>query len=564
MFCEKCGAHLEEGTKFCGTCGSAVRNTQAETQGQTYSSNQNTNYGSGAGNSGFGAGGPVNNGGGYGSNNNTGYNPNGQGQGYNGGSNNNTGYNTNAGYNNSQGFNGNAQGFNNGQGVNPNTQGFGSGQNFNGGFNNNNTGYNTAGNNFTNGYGVFQQPSPVPKSKKPVFVAILAVVLVIALLTGSYFTFGKQLLAKKDPVNKTINSVTNIKDATAVDSETVIKVKLNGASGDNVLVKSLAEDMAVKVNSKYNKDKSQADIKFAFVMKDQSLADIDMYVDQDIVVISSEGLLDKPLYFNMKDIQKLAEEQGQDVPSFNYKDYEPLLKNLDKSSNYKAMSSDYRKFFEDVLKEFTKKTGTVDVKVVENGKERTIKCDESTITIDENFIKKVVVGLLDKASTDKNLKALIKEKADEFYKVAEKNGDLEKFGITADSYKEAMSQFDSSWDEAMTQLKDNMGQVEDQLSSLKFNSTAKFKVDSDNRLRQVTYEVDAGSAIGQAVNMEGLSGSLIIETTFNAYDGDVKISKPSTSGAKNLAEMSEYDLMNLMSGIEEKAQKIFGSNFGGF
>jgi hypothetical protein len=88
-------------------------------------------------------------------------------------------------------------------------------------------------------------------------------------------------------------------------------------------------------------------------------------------------------------------------------------------------------------------------------------------------------------------------------------------------------------------------------------------VDSKNRLRQLTYEIEAGELMGEAMGMEGLSGSVIIETTFNAFDGDVKIEKPSTDGARNLAEMDEYEMMDIMGSITEKLQNAIMSQFGG-
>lgn len=521
MFCKKCGAPLEAGAKFCSSCGSLAGDAQMDQQNQNYGGNQNTSFPGGMDNSGSAAGSSYNNAGDtLNSSNNAGYNDG-------------TGSNTsNTGYNPNQG---------NGQ--------------YNNGYS---TGYYGDNN---NGAGNFQQQSPMPKSKKPVFVGILAAVLVIALLAGGYFTFGKNLFLS--PVKKTLTSMTNVAKAKAVDSETTIKLKLSGNAKENALVKSIAENMAIKINSKSNKEKTQGDFKVSLVMNKQSIMDLSIYADQDIVVISSEGLLDKPLYFNTKDINKLSgtENASKDTPDF--KKYESILKDLGKDENYKAMSKDYSKFFEDVLKDFTQKSGSASVSVVENGKERSIKCSETTVTIDENFVKKVVKGLMEKVSTDNNLKALIKAKANEFYKLAEKNGDLEKFDLDADTFKKDMDNFDSEWDKAMKELKTNMNDVDSQLADLKLNSTAKFKIDSSNRLRQLTYEIDGGETIGAAMNMEGLSGSVIIETTFNAFDGDVKITKPSTNGAQNLAEMDQYEMMNLMSQVEEKLQQILGSSFGG-
>ncbi len=403
--------------------------------------------------------------------------------------------------------------------------------------------------------------SAKPKSRRPLYFGIIAVVVVVALFTVSYFTFGKNLFAS--PARKTLISVAKVAGADAVDSETVIKLKLNGASGENLLLKSIAEDLALKINSKSDKAKSQGEFKLSLVMKKQTIMDIDIYANQDIVVINSQGLLDKPLYLNTKDVNKLTGQEASENSKVDLKKYEGFFKDLSKSSDYRSVVKNYGTFFEDVLGDFTQKTGSTDVNIVENGKQRTIKCNETTVTIDENFVKKVVKGLLERISADTKLKALVKEKVNEFYKLAEKNGDLEKFQLDSDTFKENLKNFDTEWNKAMEQLKSNLNNIDKELSALKLNSTAKFKMDSNNRLRQLTYEIDGGSTIGDAFGMPGLSGSVVMETTFNAFNGDVKLSKPSTDGAQNMAEMDEYELMDLMGRIQDKLQSILGSSLLG-
>ena len=480
MFCEKCGAQLEAGARFCSVCGYAANNGQTNQQTQpTQQFNYNTEQG-------------------------------------------NMNYSSDLG---NQGYTNN--------------------------FNN-------------NGYNPQMQPSPMPKSKKaPVIVGLLAVLAIVALFTGLYLTVGKNMLAS--PTKKTMTAVTNLSKVNAVDMTTELRLKLNGASGENILIKDMAEGISIKIGGKYDKDKEQGVFDLALVYKKQSIVDMKAYVDKDIVVITSDELLEEPLYADIKELEKLA---GSDFTSASFDmdklaPYQDFIKGLEKDSDYKAVSKTYGDFFEEVLKEFTKKAGSVDVTVIEGGKEKTIKTDEIVMTIDDAFIKKVVKGLLEKVSEDKNLKALIKDKAQDFYDIAEKNGDLEDMDLDEESFKEAMEDFDAKWDEAMEEIKSNLDDMDAELADLKFNSTAKFRVDSKNRLRQLTYEVEAGELMGEAMGMPGLSGSVIIETTFNAFDGDVKIEKPSTNGAKNLAEMDEYEMMSIMGAITEKLQRVIMSQFGG-
>lgn len=436
--------------------------------------------------------------------------------------------------------------------------------NNNDGFNNNGFGNNGYNNFNNNGFNAQMQPSPMPKSKKaPIFVGLLAVLAIVGLLTGLYFTVGKNMFAT--PTERTVTAIKNIADVKAVDVTTELKLKLDGATGENILIKDMAEGMSIKVGGKYDQEKKKGALDIALVYKKQSVVGMKAYIDEDTVIITSDELLEQPLYAKLKDLEKLAGAEMA-APTFDEEKlapYKDFIKDLKKDSNYKTVAKTYGDFFEEVLTEFTKKNGSVDIKVVEGGKEKTVKTDEIVMTIDDAFIKKVVKGLLEKVVADKKLQALIKDKAQDFYDIAEKNGDLEDMDLDEESFKEAMADFDTSWDEAMVKLKNGLDTMDEELADLNFNSTAKFRIDSKNRLRQLTYEVEAGEVLGEAMGMEGLSGSIIAEVTYNAFDGDVVIEKPSTDGGKNLAEMDEYELMDMMGTITQKLQEAIMSKFGG-
>jgi tetratricopeptide (TPR) repeat protein len=484
MFCEKCGAQLEAGAKFCSVCGYTANNGQANNSNNTQQYDYNTGM-------------------------------------------NNTGYSNN-------GF---ANGGNN--------------------------------NNFANnGFNAQMQPSPMRKSKKaPILVGLLAVLAIVAVLTGLYFTVGKNMFAT--PTDRTIKAVTNLTKVKAVDVTTELKLKLEGASGENVLVKDIVEGMSIKVGGKYDQDKKQGAFDIALIYKKQAVVDLKAYVDEDVIVIESEELLEEPLYANIKDLEELAGEDfdgmsyGMPINMEDLAPYEEFVKGIQEDSQYKSVAKNYGDFFKEVLTEYIKKNGSVDVTVVEGGKEKTIKADELEVTINDAFIKKVVKGLLEKVVEDDELKALIKDKAQEFYDLAEENGDLEDMDLDEESFEEAMDDFDDSWDEAMDELEVALDEMDEELANLEFNSSAKFRIDSSNRLRQLTYEIEAGEILGEAMGMEGLSGSLIIETTYNAFDGDVEIEKLSTDGARNLAEMDEYEMMDMMGAITQKLQETIMSTFGG-
>ena len=84
---------------------------------------------------------------------------------------------------------------------------------------------------------------------------------------------------------------------------------------------------------------------------------------------------------------------------------------------------------------------------------KTIKCEELTLTINDKFISKVILGLLKEISEDKELKALVKERFPQLLEAMKESGQTEYSGFDIEEYEDFMENFDSNWDNAMRQLK---------------------------------------------------------------------------------------------------------------
>lgn len=602
MFCEKCGAQLDAGAKFCSVCGQVVGNqSNAEPMQQTqqYDYNQsftdNSNIGAFSSNStGFGNSD-------FGNINNTSYTNNGFGSAandltgnqsynnidnsgyYNNGLNVNDAIDPNRGFASSTGFNADNNlsgnnGFNSSSDFNSNSS-FNQSNDFNAGndlnsnngfdsfaYNSNNNPYGSNGlnnngfdnngfnnNNFaTPGYTQVGQTSAKPKSKKSgLFIGISAALALIAGLVCLFLFVIKPRLANRKPAAKTVTAFTKLADYEAIDMTAKLKLKADGVQG------AVFDDFAIVVNSKANKKSKSGTLDLGVNFKDSSIASVSIYYDEEVVILRSDELFEDTLYFNIEDLEDILDEAGIDgLGNVSDIDTSALTKfgeSLEKDKNYKTVSERYEKFFKTTLDQFIKDNGKVEVKVVEGGKEKAVKCQEYAITIDQKFITTIISGLLKEISQDKELKALVKAKLPDLLEAINNTEGFEAYGIDADDLDEALESFDEEWDKAMEQLKESLDskEIEEEFEDMDFSSDVVLRIDDKNRLRQLSLELDMEDSISELGE-----ASVVFELTFNAFDKDVKINKPSTDDAVDLSEMDELELYDFIGEIEENIESI--------
>lgn len=563
MFCEKCGAQLEANVSFCSVCGQVVVNQQSAeplqpTQQYDYNQNLNNNLGDfGGNNTDFG-----NNS--FSSSENTSYlnaSINNASQSLTG----NQSYDNTG--NQSYGNTGNAGFYNDGLNAN---NGFDNFAYNNNPYNNNNT-YSNNGfdnNGFNSGYNMpgYTQVGqtyimPEPKKKGKVFIGLAIALVLVGALVGLFFGVIKPLFDKNTPASKVITALGDLNKHEAVDMTAKIKLEMDGIQG------AVLDDFAFVINGKANQAEKKGSFDIAVNFKDNSLANINVYYDEKIVMLSSDELFEDTLYIDVDELKELLEDSqfadlAEGTSTVNFEAYQKLAKELEKDKNFKTVSDRYEKFFKKTLNDFIKENGKVDVKVVEAGKEKTIKCEELTLTINDKFISKVILGLLKEISEDKELKALVKERFPQLLEAMKESGQTEYSGFDIEEYEDFMENFDSNWDNAMRQLKQILDSelIEKGLESFNFSTEVVFRLDNKDRLRQFVFDIDLGEMAGDLAGAYNVDGSIITEITINGYDKDVVIDKLSEDGAVNLAEMNEFELMSLMGEIQENLESIFSDN----
>lgn len=173
--------------------------------------------------------------------------------------------------------------------------------------------------------------------------------------------------------------------------------------------------------------------------------------------------------------------------------------------------------------------------------------------LNESQIEKIITKLVEKIISDKNVKALVKEKTTQFIDVAKKNNDLESFGMEQKSIDNFYKNFDSEWDENMKNVKVN----DINWSSLRDtnpNLNVSFRFDSDNIIRniQIKEELNIGKS---SITIKG-------DIFVRAINDSIVIKKPSLNSAVDLGNMNSAIIDSIENQISSRIEKIIKKNIG--
>lgn len=388
---------------------------------------------------------------------------------------------------------------------------------------------------------------------------LLGIVLLIGIIVFLSVSTIKNFVIRGNPVNRTLYGFNKLLKANSIDSTTDFKVKLTDSKNMDKKQKDIYENFTIRINAKSNKKTKEVAMDAAFIYKDQSILSAKAYTDGKNVVLSMPDLYSKTIYFKIEDINKVINESNKSgsIKIETYKD----VYDLKKSKYGKAVMSDYYNFLKDNLKEYYEKGSKTTVKLKNGQKTYPASCDQLIFNIDSSELTAVMEKLIDKVTSDKKLKELVREKATKFLEIAEKNNDLEKFNISKESVKDFKSSFDKDWDKAMKETKEDKSYKEE-LKSSGFELKSSFKFDSKNNLRQMTYEIGSSSQADPLDLGIRAKYNIIAETTFNAINESVKIDKLKTSNGIDFAGISDSQKNQITLEMESKLETIMLKNLG--
>ncbi len=169
------------------------------------------------------------------------------------------------------------------------------------------------------------------------------------------------------------------------------------------------------MNNKVDKKTNERYSKVSLIHKKDNILNGEIYSNKEYIAISMPQLYRDIMYIKWEDINKLINNKGNNDASgaIDPKNYDNVL-NIKKSKYYDKVNEDYKDFFNKAMDDYVTKGDTVDLNIKD--KEKTVKCDEIVVHLDNEGIIKVLNAFFKKVSKDENLKLLVKEKVFEIFK----------------------------------------------------------------------------------------------------------------------------------------------------
>ena len=421
----------------------------------------------------------------------------------------------------------------------------------------------------------------IHKNKNMKLIVIICLCLIVV-GTGSYFGFQKynNYQIRKDPAQWIMHGVASnfSKDTVVSNTETKFKINLpdslknynseDSSDDDNYskdtssskdvtrikIASALVNNMTMETKIMSSKSLSQNYYDINITYKKSQFIAMKLFVDKEGIVVSCPKLYKKNIFINWKDINKLQDKNPESSNvAINFDNYQSVLK-LDNSKYYKDVSKKYLDSISQKLDPKITKKNSEDVDYVDvNGKNKTAVCDELDMNMTSSELNDIVKDLVLQASSDPNVKSLIKDKVKEFISVVDKNNDYSKWNFTKDDAKKFWDDFDNNYDEGVSNIKDGTENMDSQEKDISSELNFKFKIDSDNRLKEMDYKATVKST---DEDFKGFSFSINQTTKIDSSNSKITIGKLSKSGAEDLYKLDEYKQDDLLDEIEKNFLKL--------
>ncbi|EPY2277333.1 zinc ribbon domain-containing protein [Clostridium sporogenes] len=370
------------------------------------------------------------------------------------------------------------------------------------------------------------------KENKFFLIAILILIIVgIPLIKNPI----KNFFIRKNSANWLVYAVDKYKESDTIDIVSDFKIKSKIQPQESMeykYIQNIIEQCTLRVNNKVDKKTNERYSKVDLIHKKDNILSGEIYSNKEYIAISMPQLYKDTMYIKWEDINKLINnnKENNDVSeTIDPKNYENVL-NIKKSKYYDKVNKDYKEFFNKVMDDYVTKGDTVDINIKD--KEKTVKCDEIVVHLDNEGIIKVLNAFFKKVSKDENLKLLVKEKVFEFLSTGQNNEDLNKFNLSKEDADKIKKEFNSEYDSFMSELS-YIEKADKKGLNGKINSLTKVRVDSKNYIRGFKSQV--------SIENKKTSFNFISNTVVNSINSKLHIKKISKEGAKDISKLTlEY------------------------
>lgn len=392
------------------------------------------------------------------------------------------------------------------------------------------------------------------KQNKIMLVVILLLIVIGASLIKNPI---KNLFIRRDKVNWLMYAANRYNELNTVESESDFKIKFKLQSQEDVNYKNIEDAMeqcTLKLNTKTDKNTSERYSKASLIYKNKSILNAEIYSNKEYVAISAPQLYEHTMYIKLQDINRLVEEDNKqnnitskkNSESVDLKKYENVFQ-LKNSQYYNNVEKGYRELFHKTMNDYLTEGDEVKLTVKDNGEQKTVKCDEVVLNLDNERIIKILKTFLQKISKDENLKLLIKEKEFQFLNIAEKNKELNKFDLSKEKVANIKTNFDSNYDSVMKRI-GQVEKVDNKVSNEKINGLTKIRMDSKNNIRGFQSEF--------SIDNEKTCFNFISNTVINSINSKLDIKKIPKDGSKDMSKLTLDEKNDITEKINKNWEKF--------
>lgn len=408
------------------------------------------------------------------------------------------------------------------------------------------------------------------KSNSKIFRVGIIAIVIVALLGTTVFG-AKDFIIRKfvlnDPVKRISYGYKKMLDAKTLDTTSKISLEFTEYP-DNPEIKvmyNLLNDFSVLANSKFDNNADKFLQTIDFRLDDNSMINASIYGDNEVFALDLPSLLEGWIYVELKELPNILEEMDiidRDSRDFNFEDYEQLL-DMSNIENWEEIQNDYIDFMSEELGKYIKETGSkVDVIIINNDKESTIKCEEIVVKMDFKDMIDFIEDLFSEIEDDDRIKDLLTLKIQQFYDIAIENGDIDEMGAEEDDVEDIMDRFDDFYDGLFEEMEYSFDMLKDEMeyNESSFEYTWSFRLDSGNNLRGISCIAKIESTYYDYY--EGyidLNFNIQSEYVVNSINKGLDFEKPNLKKGYNFSDDPEEALYDIEEDMQKNFEKLIES-----
>lgn len=382
------------------------------------------------------------------------------------------------------------------------------------------------------------------KENKFSFIFILTLIVI-----GGFFIKNpvKNFFIRNNSANWLVYAFDKYKEYETLDTVSDFNVKFTvqpQKSMDYENIEDIIEQCTLKVNNKIDKNTNEVYSKISLIYKKENILSGEIYSNKEYMAIEMPQLYKDIIYIKWQDLNKLI-SNNDSMDAIDLKNYENAL-SIKKSKYYNEVNKNYKEFFNKSLNPYVKKGDTVELTIEDKDKEKSIKCSEIVVHLNNEGIMKILNALFQKVSEDESLKLLVQDRIFEFLDTAQKKGELNKINISKDEIDNVKRNFNLEYDAFVKEL-NNIEKEDKKSFNAKINSLTKVRMDSQNYIRGVKSQI--------SVEKKKTCFNFISNTTINSINSKLDMKRIDIEGAKDISKFTQEDMKNMIKEIENNVQK---------